>query len=63
MPQPDQLAGQTAFPFIADDEMVRELRQIVNALHDLEARIPSLARQAEELLRQLEPREPEAAGV
>lgn len=48
---------QTAFPFLTDDEICRQLRVIVNALHDLEARLPSLARQAEELLSQLEPRQ------
>lgn len=56
----DHLAGQTTFPFATDEEIVRQLRQVVNGLHDLHARIPSIAGQAEELLRQLEPREPES---
>ena len=43
-------------PFVTDDAIRRELRVIVNALHDMEARVPSLAKRAEDLLRELEPR-------
>lgn len=50
------MADQAPLPFITDDRICAELRIIVNALHDLESRLPSLARRAEDLLRQLEPR-------
>jgi hypothetical protein len=47
---------QTTIPFITD-AAAKRLRQLENALRDLEAKIPALAREAGELATMFEPRQ------